>query len=657
MQSSPEMGFYKVAIVSCDIRGHSATNAHDQVRRVEKINRIVAATIGSCEPEAVVWLSGGDGGHVVFRQEAWQQPAVTLLVELISWAKAERVPLRITCHVGEVCDVLGADNRVQLVGGGINYAGWLLGQVMADNVVASEDFRDGMESSETDPAVTFHHPLPFPGRDFPTLLLYLLSLDGTVPIWPVENRGDLARLKNPSVPVNDYRKHWDALYFTKRIWQAHASSQLAGNELKSAALNLQYRDRSSNELKPNPLLNRFRVDELASMLRLGQLVERTEGEFICRFDEPGDSLFVILRGQVGVYNSEGSGYHGDAAPMYPYGAGEIVGDFAFALGRNRTADLVALTDVSLLSFNNVDVQSKLLGTDDEVGKEAAVQFNAYISERILEHVSDNVLYLAGPKGNPRGPLTVGPNSPDDPLQTLRRYCDLLSPNQFLISLDNFAPQDRPGGLYILVAGALRTETDRELDGLEFPVIWIDLPDLKVPPCTYKNFASKILRIDSKGIDELTGRQKDALFKALPRAGQRSGDGYLYDVFLCHSSVDKPVVLEVLKRFEEAGLNCWYDNKNMWPGDTTLSTVEYGVKHSRRMLIFASRSYSESAWAKQETAIFAHRQVKYPVDRAIQVLVIEQDFDVDDLPESVRIRQRVEYQGSGSIDRLIEVLRS
>ncbi|QFZ18433.1 TIR domain-containing protein [Saccharothrix syringae] len=655
------MDFYKVAIVSCDIRGHSATSARDQVHRVEKINRIVAATIGSCEPGAVVWSSGGDGGHVAFRRAAWQQPAVTLLVELISWAKAERVPLRITCHFGEVCDVLGADDRVQLVGSGINYAGWLLGQVVADDVVASEDFRREMESSATDPAVTFHSPLPFPGRDFPTLLLYLLSLDDTVPSWPVENLGDLARLKNPSAPANDYRKHWDALYFTKRIWQTHSSSKIATSELKRASLNLQYRDRSSNELKSNPLLNRFKDDELESMLKLGQLVERTEGEFICRFDEPGDSLFVILRGQVGVYNSEGKGYHGDAAPMYPYDVGEIVGDFAFALGRHRTADLVALTDVSLLSFNNLDVQSKLLG-DDDVGKAAATQFYAYISERILEHVSDNVSYLAGPKGNPIGPLTVGPDSPDDPLQPLRRYCELVPLTTFRVSLDNIAPQDRPKGLCILVAGTLRTETNHELDGREFPIIWIDLHDLQVPPRTYTNLASplaspKILRIDPKDVDELTGRQKDALFKVLSRVGRRSEDDYRYDVFLCHSSEDKPVVLEVLKRLEEARLECWYDDKDMWPGDTTLSTIEYGVKHSRRILIFASRSYSKSAWTALETAIFTHLQVKNPVDRAIQILVIDQDFDVDDLPGSIRIKQRVEYLGPASIDRLIEVLRS
>ncbi|MEU4769339.1 TIR domain-containing protein [Actinosynnema sp. NPDC023794] len=657
MQSSHAMDFYEVAIVSCDISGHSAADESDQVSRIEKINRIVAATIDSCEPGDVVWSSGGDGGHVVFRHQAWQRPAVDLLAELTSWARAERVPLRITCHVDKVCDVVGADERVQLVGGGINYAGWLLGHVVADDVVASEEFRAGMQASDTDSAVSFHVPMPFPARDFPTRLLYLLSLDGTVPEWPVESLGDLARLKNPSVPANDYRKHWDWLYFTKRMWQVNSTSTDATSELKRAALNLQYRDQNSNELKSNPLLNRFKEDELASMLRLGQLVERTEGEFICRFDEPGDSLFVILRGQVGVYNSEGKGYHGDAAPMYPYGVGEIVGDFAFALGRRRTADLVALTDVALLSFNNDDVQSKLLG-NDAVGKAAATQFNAYISERILEHVSDNVSYLAGPKGDPSGPLTVGPGSPDDPLQPLRRYCELVPLTPFRISLDDIAPHEQSKGLCILVAGTLRTEAHGELDGRKFPIIWIDLPDLKVPAPTYTNLTSpKMLRIDAKGIDELTGRQHDALFKVLSRVGQRSEDGYRYDVFLCHSSADKPVVLEVLRRLEAVGLNCWYDDKDMWPGDTTLSTVEYGVKHSRRILIFASPSYSGSSWAKLETAIFAHHQVKKPVDRAVQILVIDQDFDENDLPGSIRINQRVEYWRSRNIERLIEVLQS
>ena len=658
MQSSDGLDFYQVAIVSCDIRGHSTVGEREQVRRVKKINEIVAATIGSCEPQAVVWSSGGDGGHVVFRQHDWQQPAVDLLVELTSWAKAAHVPLRVTCHVGEVSDVVGADNRVQLVGRGINYAGLLLGRVVAadDDVLASEQFRRGLESAGTDPEVTFHNPLPFPSRNHPTSLLYLLSLDRTKPVWPVENLGDPTRLKKASVPGDDYLKHWDSLYFTKRIWQVHSTSKASTSELRNAAMNLQYRDRSSNELKSNPLLNRFKEHELMSMLQLGQLVERREGEFICRFDEPGDSLFVILRGQVGVYNSEGNGYHGDAAPMYPYGVGEIVGDFAFALGRRRTADLVALTDVSLLSFNNNDVQSKLLG-DDEVGRAAATQFNTYISERILEHVSDNVSYLAGPKGDPRGPLTVEPDS-DDPLLPLRRYCELVPLTPFRVSLDDIGPRDRPKGLCILVAGTLRTEADGNLDGRKFPIIWIDLPDLKVPPRTYTKLTTpKMLRIDAKGIEDLTGSQHDALLKQLSRVGRRDEDDYLYDVFLCHSTADKAVALDVLERLEAVGLNCWYDDRNMSPGDITLSTIDYGLKHSRRILIFAGPSYSESSWAKLETAIFAHRQVKSPVEGAIQILVIDQDFDLDHLPGSIRINQRVEYWRSRNLERLITVLQS
>lgn len=537
MQSPDDVEYYSVAVVSCDIRGHSASEGRDQVLRVGKINQLVRDAIEAAPPGAVVWASGGDGGHVVFRQAEWQQPVVDLVAGLLEWSRADGVPLRVTCHAGRVCDLTGADGRVQVVGGGINYAGWLLEQLRLDHVVVSEEFRRGFDGVETVPPVRFHNARPVPSRDFPTYLLSLMTLDGGAPDWPVEMQGELARLSHSPTPADD-GDAWEVLYFAKRIWQMNSADKTVTAKLRRVAGNLWYRDPKDSSRKANPLLSRLKAEELAAVVRLGQLVERREGEVICRFNDPGDSLFVILRGQVGVYNSEGTGYLDDATPRHSHGAGEIVGELVFALARNRTADLVAHTDVAMLSFNNEDVQSRLLGSG--VDKAAAEQFQGYINERILEHVSDNVSYLLGPGRD--GPLSIGPDADDDPLQPLRRYCEVIPLSAFELSLDGIEVpgDDDAKGIFILVSGAVRAEDGTELYGHDFPVLWADLPRLEVEPATYTNLdrSAKVLRIDPKGVDDLSHRQHDALVREFPRALVRQRSRYSHDVFLCHASGDK-----------------------------------------------------------------------------------------------------------------------
>src|SRR5262245_52733276 len=163
----------EVAVVSCDIRGHSNTHGVEQVRRVAAINAIVAATMRRNRPDPGVWLSGGDGGHVVFRGDQWQKSAIQLVSDLRSWARAARVGLRITGHVGRVTNIWGADGRIQVVGTGINFAGWLLRQVDNDAVVVSDAFRRAVG---TETAVNCHDERLVLDRNSEPRLLYLMSV-------------------------------------------------------------------------------------------------------------------------------------------------------------------------------------------------------------------------------------------------------------------------------------------------------------------------------------------------------------------------------------------------------------------------------------------------------------------------------------------------
>ena len=47
----------------------------------------------------------------------------------------------------------------------------------------------------------------------------------------------------------------------------------------------------------------------------------------------------------------------------------------------------------------------------------------------------------------------------------------------------------------------------------------------------------------------------------------------YDVFLCHSAKDKPVVLGVAERLRKDGLRVWFDEWEIRPGDNIPAKIE------------------------------------------------------------------------------------
>lgn len=83
-----------------------------------------------------------------------------------------------------------------------------------------------------------------------------------------------------------------------------------------------------------------------------------------------------------------------------------------------------------------------------------------------------------------------------------------------------------------------------------------------------------------------------------------------DVFLSHSSADKPVVREELaKLLREAELWVWLDEWIIQPGDLISVKIEEGLEHSAVLLLFMSAKAFGSEWVGLEgyTAIFRDPQ--------------------------------------------------
>ncbi|TQM83098.1 cyclic nucleotide-binding protein [Saccharothrix saharensis] len=646
----------EVAVVSCDILGHSAAEDDLQFHRVAEINRIVGDAIERREPGQVIWSSGGDGGHVIFFGDDWLVHAVHLMAELCAWARDESVQLRVTGHVGPVRSLVGADGRTQVVGSGINFAGWLVRQATGDGIVVSDAFRRAIASASIASEVTIHHQRLLVNRG-EEKLLYLLSFDGVQSEWGNPEDDDYASLRRALQSENG----WDALYYAKRISQINPQDRNVTAALEHASRMLK-----SGTGANRSFLELLRADELTEMLKLGHLVERRPGEVICRVGEPGESMFVILRGEVGVYNLEGKGFGGTAEANNVHRAGEVVGELATALKRNRTADLIARTDVALLSFISDEVTDKLSDTD--AGKEARRQYDLFILDRVLQHTVQATPYLLGPLNIPssQGFARVTDRKPwEAAVRELLPHTELVTVAPGGFTLDNgqvvraMSKEDPEHGLFVLVSGSVTSSTPvvAKLDGSRSPLLWVDVPELfDAPPSTYKRAAEPImvLRIGAKGVDQLSLDQRGELLRSLKSVVGEVPPEYQFDVYLCHSSLDKEVVSEIKDRlWEDYGLRSWYDDAELQPGDSTRKAIEKGLMSSRFLLLCASANLNSSDWANREIDSVLHLDVKRQNDdpKVLVLKLYEHETNDEAIPRLLRGTKRHHLQREGDFERL------
>jgi hypothetical protein len=326
-------------------------------------------------------------------------------------------------------------------------------------------------------------------------------------------------------------------------------------------------------------------------------------------------MFVILRGQVGVYlpGPDGpagtAGGHGAGTPTFIHQEGEIVGELAFALSRTRTADLVALTDTALLSFSFDDIASKLQSTRS--GRKTIGQVTDFITSRVLEHVSQQVSFLVGP--DRRGPLSLAPGGWQNALAVLNEDCDLITVNPENLLLDFLtvaeACPDAGTGVYVLTSGAVCSdaENSRMLRGDEFPLLWTDVPGVVVTPrqsFRIEEEPVKILYIRAQGFARLPARVRDAVYRALRRATAAAFD---YDAFISYNSGDTVIAERLTRALEARGLRIFRDIPSV--GTEFPPRLWAAIRQSRALvpLISPHVMVRESAdnWVKREIDAHIH----------------------------------------------------
>lgn len=81
--------------------------------------------------------------------------------------------------------------------------------------------------------------------------------------------------------------------------------------------------------------------------------------------------------------------------------------------------------------------------------------------------------------------------------------------------------------------------------------------------------------------------------------------FKYDVFLSHSSKDKPVVRELAEKLKADGIRVWFDEWIIQPGDSIPIKINKGLKESRVLVLVTSANASESDWVtfEHQTILF------------------------------------------------------
>jgi hypothetical protein len=547
--------------VSCDIVGHSAEGVPAQRERIAAINDLVRATIARHGKDRVVWASGGDGGHVALFLPRWTEAAVRFLLELRSWSIRSHTPLRVNGHCGEVERIEGADGRVQLVGNGINLAGILLEYGAPGRIVVSEAFAAALAEAPIAGVSCHDERLVHPPRLTPRKL-FLLSAEGPALAVPADPPGDSFRSAWDPAPPGDRerlqeaagaQRGWEAIYHAKRLLQVNRSDGHAGRFLNAInPMSLTFDHPATGERELNPFLGFMDKPTRLEFVRSAELVEREAGDVLCHHDDDGNTMFVILKGEVGIY-LPAAGDAGGRQPDFRMKQGDIVGELAVALNRKRTATMRALSRTALLSFHFSHFQGLTRKADGPAAGPLT-----FLNRRALEHICHNVGYLIGKDKS--GPLAGLPDCPE-PWEWLvqhatRLACSwgdtpVLGPDDAIFQAD---------GLYLLAGGDLRaTHNPRKLlEGKNLSVLHAAFPgELVSANQAYAPQGDVILfHIAAAGLRQFGPEVFSRVLWGIKTALARQ---FQYDVFLSYNFNDLATVRRWRTALEQAGLTVFMDD--------------------------------------------------------------------------------------------------
>jgi hypothetical protein len=105
------------------------------------------------------------------------------------------------------------------------------------------------------------------------------------------------------------------------------------------------------------------------------------------------------------------------------------------------------------------------------------------------------------------------------------------------------------------------------------------------------------------------------------------------VFLSHASADKLIAQRLAIDLQQKGVQVWFDEVEIQPGDSIISKLESGLSESKFVLLLASKASLSSRWVQEELRAAQHEEIAGGTGRVVPIRV-----DLTPLPPFLRDRK-------------------
>lgn len=561
--------------VSCDIISHSAEPSLERQRdNIAAINKIVEHQLHQSPDGRIIWASGGDGGHVAYPvQQSNVHLAIQLACELRLWSIQNCVNLRITGNSGKAESIQGADGRTQLVGPGINLTGRLLPFGDQSRIILTDGFLHHARI-ENDEQYFIHDEREINPTNLPSIKVFLLSLRNQFQsTWYTKIRPTDRQTLKYAIEANDT---FEVIYRSKKLLDINPNDNFAQDALQMLPL-------IRKKMHSN-FIHDFLYDEsfVLDVVRASTLIERRFYETICEEGDHGTTMFLILKGQIGVIfqKSENKSKLYSPPPDFIMYSGDLVGELAFALNRRRTATLICLEETALLAFDRAELEKKINIT--EYGSVCLRNLDRKLRTRVIENFWNRSGYFPTETVKYEG-MSEQSTSEElvAPWLKLVEHAELDAiyfENVEKINISDYKADF--SGLSVLASGQIQsTDKTRILNGEDYPILLANFQQANLNFREEGNYTLKgdikILNITKNGFKKLGGVHYDKIIDQLTDYLSKKSKIHsmkLYDVFISYNSKDREIARQLGDKLQNH-ISVWFDEWEIRPGSIFQSDLE------------------------------------------------------------------------------------
>jgi TIR domain len=144
---------------------------------------------------------------------------------------------------------------------------------------------------------------------------------------------------------------------------------------------------------------------------------------------------------------------------------------------------------------------------------------------------------------------------------------------------------------------------------------------------------------------------DSLYKGSPANTQSEGE---MEVFLCHSSNDKPAVRALCQKLKEEGFAPWLDEKQLLPGQKWEREISNAIGRAGAIIVcLSSGSVNKEGFLQREIRLVIDRAAEIPEE---QIFLIPGRLEECVVPSPLKRFQWVDLFDPSGFPRLVQALR-